>query len=136
MPQETKRATVTWRGGMRFDSPAPGGSTILMDGDGRDGVSPVVALLLSAAACSGTDIVLILEKMRATIREFSIDTAGVRREDHPRRYVSIHFTFRLRGEGFDETQARRAVDLSLEKYCSVVQSLAPDIPVTYDLDLG
>jgi len=39
------------------------------------------------------------------------------------------------GDGADEAKARRAVELSLEKYCSVVASLAPDIPVTYDVTL-
>jgi uncharacterized OsmC-like protein len=37
------------------------------------------------------------------------------------------------GEGADEAKARRAIDLSIEKYCSVLASFAPDIPVTYDL---
>ena len=40
------------------------------------------------------------------------------------------------GEGLDEPRARRAIDLSLEKYCSVMHSLAPDIAVTYALSLA
>ncbi|HEX6644861.1 MAG TPA: OsmC family protein [Gemmatimonadales bacterium] len=136
MPQETKSATLTWVGGMRFTSPVPGDGTLLLDGKAKEGASPVVALLLAAAACSGADVVMIFEKMRIALREFSIDAQGVRREEEPRRYISMHFTFRLRGEGIDEAKARRAVELSLEKYCSVVHSLAPDLPVTYDLDLG
>src|SRR5438132_8641157 len=39
------------------------------------------------------------------------------------------------GRRRDETKARRAIDLSLEKYCSVVASLASDIQVTYDVAL-
>jgi putative redox protein len=136
VPQETKSATLTWEGGMRFSTPVPGGGSIMLDGKARDGASPVVALLLAAAACSGSDVVMIFEKMRIDLKEFSIDARGVRREEEPRRYISMHFTFRLRGEGIDEAKARRAVELSLEKYCSVIASLAPDIPVTYDLDLG
>ena len=65
-----------------------------------------------------------------------IEARGVRREEEPRRYVSMHLTFRLRGAGLDEAKARRAIELSLEKYCSVVASLADDLPVTYDVDLG
>ncbi len=136
MPQETKTATLTWVGGMRFESDAPDGSRILLDGKAKAGVSPVVALLLAAAACSGADVTMIMEKMRIELTEFSIDASGVRREEEPRRYLSMHFTFRLRGQGLDEARARRAVELSLEKYCSVVASLAKDLPVTYDIDLG
>jgi putative redox protein len=62
--------------------------------------------------------------------------AGVRREEAPRRFVSIRFAFHLAGAGLDEAKARRAIDLSLEKYCSVVHSLAPDIAVEYDLHLA
>jgi putative redox protein len=136
MPQETKTATLAWQGGMRFATDAPDGSTLVLDGKAKAGVSPVVALLLSAAACSGSDVVMILEKMRAELSEFSIEARGVRREEEPRRFLSMHFVFRLRGQGVDEAKARRAVELSLEKYCSVVASLAEDLPVTYDIELG
>jgi putative redox protein len=136
MPQETKTATLSWRGGMRFESDAPGGTPILLDGKAVAGVSPVTALLLAAAACSGADVAMIFEKMRIELTEFVIEARGVRREEEPRRYVSMHLTFRLRGAGLDEAKARRAIELSLEKYCSVVASLADDLPVTYDVDLG
>jgi putative redox protein len=80
--------------------------------------------------------VVILQKMRIQLRELQIEAAGVRRETEPRRYLAIHFTYRIGGSGLDESKARRAIDLSLEKYCSVVHSLAPDIAVTYALSLA
>ena len=61
---------------------------------------------------------------------------GTRREEEPRRYTAIHFRFTVTGEGADETKARRAIELSLQKYCSVVASLASDIPITYDLTVA
>src|SRR5437016_9414765 len=61
--------------------------------------------------------------------------AGTRREEEPRRYTALHFVFTISGDGVDETKARRAIDLSLEKYCSVVASLAPDMHITYDVAL-
>ncbi len=136
MPQETKTATLTWRGGMRFETETPGGPPLVLDGKAVAGVSPVVALLLAAAACSGADVAMSFEKMRIELTEFAIEASGVRRAEEPRRYISMHFVFRLRGAGVDEAKARRAVELSLEKYCSVVASLAEDLPVTYDIDLG
>ena len=136
MPQETKQATLAWRGGMRFEGGLADGPSMLIDGDGQAAPSPVVALLLAAAACSGADVVSIMEKMRVGLSELTIATTGVRREQEPRRYISIHFDFRMRGAGLDETKARRAIDLSIEKYCSVVHSLAPDIRITYDLSIA
>ena len=91
---------------------------------------------MAAAACSGADIVLIMEKMRVELTELTIAASGVRREEQPRRYLSMHFDFRMAGAGLDETKARRAIDLSIEKYCSVVHSLAPDIAITYDVAIA
>jgi putative redox protein len=70
------------------------------------------------------------------LRQLRIEVSGVRREQEPRRYASIHFDFHLAGDRLDETRARRAIDLSLERYCSVVASLAPDITITYGLALA
>ena len=96
----------------------------------------MLTLLLAAAACSGADVVSILEKMRVTLREFRIEASGARREEHPRRYTAINLSFHLRGDGLDQAKARRAVELSIEKYCSVLHSLSPDIQVTHDIVLG
>jgi putative redox protein len=136
MGQETKRAVLTWEEGLRFHGGDPAGPSITIDGDNAAGPGPMLSLLLAAAACSGSDVVVILEKMRIKLREFRIEAAGVRREENPRRYIAIHLTYRLSGSGLDEAKARRAIDLSLEKYCSVVHSLAADIGITYELSLA
>jgi putative redox protein len=81
-------------------------------------------------------VVLILEKMRVGLRQLRIEVHGTRREDHPRRYTAIRIEFHLAGDDLDESKARRAIDLSLEKYCSVVASLAPDIAFSYGLTLA
>jgi putative redox protein len=96
----------------------------------------LAALLMAAAACSGIDVVLMMEKMRVELTELTIAASGVRREEQPRRFLSMHFDFRMAGAGLDETKARRAIDLSIEKYCSVVHSLAPDIAITYDVAIA
>lgn len=136
MASETKRAVLTWQQGLRFSGGESGGPAIVVDGDNGAGPGPMLTLLLAAAACSGSDVVVILEKMRLKLEALSIAIEGTRREENPRRYVSIHLEYRLRGEGLDPVKARRAIDLSLEKYCSVVHSLAPDIAITYALSLG
>ncbi len=130
-------AIVSWEGGLRFRGGAPGGPTVLLDADGgQQGPGPMVTVLLSAAACSGADIVGILQKMQVQLRELTTRVTGRRAPDHPKRYLTLHFSYRIRGEGLDEAKARRAVDLSHQKYCSVLQSLNSDIALTYELDLG
>jgi putative redox protein len=136
MTAETKRIALAWERGLIFQGGEPGGPEIVIDGDNAAGPGPMLSLLLAAAACTGSDVVVILEKMRVVLRQLRIEVNGLRREQEPRRYTAIHFDFRLAGEGLDETRARRAIDLSLEKYCSVVASLAPDITITYGLALA
>lgn len=136
MTAETKRVTLTWRDGVVFGGGEPGGPGALVDGDNATAPGPMLHLLLAAASCTAADVVLILQKMRVPPRDFRIEAAGTRREEDPRRYTAIHFVYHLAGEGIDETRARRAIDLSLQKYCSVINSLAQDIRITYDLALG
>jgi putative redox protein len=136
MPGETKQIVLTWEEGLRFHGGERGGPAIVIDGDNAAGPGPMLTLLLAAAACSGSDVVSILEKMRLKPSAFRIEAAGVRRESEPRRYQSIHLTYHVSGSGLEETKVRRAIDLSLQKYCSVVHSLAPDIAITYALSLA
>lgn len=136
MTVETKRVTLRWREQLVFRGGEPGGPETTVDGDNAQAPGPMLTLLLAAAACSGADVVSILQKMRVTLRECRIEASGVRREEEPRRYTALHLDYHLAGEGLDEAKARRAIELSIGKYCSVLHSLAPDIAVTHGLTLG
>lgn len=136
MTAETKRVALSWAGGMVFKGGERGGPVVVIDADNDTAPGPMLMLLLAAASCSGADVVSILEKMRVKLAELRIDASGERREKDPRRYVALHLEYHVRGEGLDEAKARRAVELSIEKYCSVLHSLAPDIRITHGLSLG
>ncbi|MBI2536485.1 MAG: OsmC family protein [Gemmatimonadetes bacterium] len=130
---------LEWLGkGMRFRAVGtePATPAVEIDGDGNSGPSPMITLLLAAAGCSGSDVVSILQKMRVQLAQVSIEVRGQRREEEPRRYIAVHYRYLISGEGVDQNQAERAVSLSLEKYCSVVHSLAPDIKVTHEVVLA
>lgn len=126
---------MRWREKLVFEGGAAARPPILVDGDGGVATSPVELLLLAAATCAASDVVLILQKQRVALSSLDIAVQGTRRETEPRRYTAIHFRCAIAGRGADEAKARRAIDLSLEKYCSVVASLAPDTRITYDVAL-
>jgi putative redox protein len=134
--RNVREVAVRWRERLLFEGGASNRPAITVDGDGEAATSPVELLLVAAAACSAADVVLILQKMRVQVRSLDVTVRGTRREQEPRRYTAIHFRFVVVGDGADEAKARRAVALSLEKYCSVVASLAPDITITCDVALG
>jgi putative redox protein len=133
---ETKHVALAWTGGLRFRGGEPGGPATFIDADNAEAPGPMLQLLMAAASCSGADVVDILAKMREKLTSMEIEAWGDRRDGAPRRYTALRLHFRVRGEALDEAKVRRAIDLSLEKYCSVLHSLAPDIPVRYELDLG
>ena len=136
MAGKTANVSVRWRNQLVFEGSGTGQPSIVVDGDTQVATSPVQLLLVACASCTGADIVEILEKMRVVLRTLEIEAEGTRREDYPRRFTAIHFRFRVGGDGVDEAKMRRAVDLSLEKYCSVMASLAPDIRVTSDVTIA
>lgn len=133
MTANTASVSVRWRDHLVFEGEGAARSPVVVDGDTTVATSPVELLLVAAASCTASDIVEILVKMRVTLRSLETDVVGTRREEYPRRFTAIHFRFRAGGTGIDEAKLRRAIDLSLEKYCSVMASLAPDIRVSYDV---
>ena len=131
-----RQIVATWlHRGMVFSGEKPGKPPVTIDGDTAEGPSPMDALLIAIAGCTGADVVLVLEKKRINLRELRIDVTGTRREEQPQRYLAIHLVYRVTAPGTSEQAIRFAIDLSLEKYCSVSHSLNPDIPITYDLVL-
>ena len=130
---EPKNVVLEWRHDLVFEGGAAGKPSVVLDGGAALGPSPMEALLLALAGCSGADVVSILQKKRADLRAFRVEVVGERRDEHPKRYTAITLRYHVRAPGLVESQARRAIDLSLEKYCSVTHSLAKDIAVRYEL---
>jgi len=127
---------MRWLTDLQFEGGGPGQASILVDGDTNVATSPVQLLLLAAATCTASDIVIILRKQRIKLEALDISVRGTRREAQPRRFTAIAFHVSVRGEGAEEGKVRRAIDLSLEKYCTVVASLAPDISISYDVTIA
>ncbi|MCL4335978.1 MAG: OsmC family protein [Candidatus Thermoplasmatota archaeon] len=80
--------------------------------------SPTEHLLLAMGGCSSDDILNILTKMKEPISGFRCEISGERREENPKTltHVNIHFIFK---EKISPVKARKAINLSLTKYCSV-----------------
>lgn len=131
-----KQVDVDWAGrGMVFSGGSAGRTAVVIDGGGAEGPSPVDALLVALAGCTASDVVMILEKKRLPLSALRVSVTGERRDEYPRRFLNIKLVFHVTAQGATEAAVRQAIDLSMEKYCSVSHSLNPDIPVIYDLVL-
>ena len=131
------RVRAVWNGEMRFDGHREaGGPAIHLDGHGVTGPSPVDALLLALASCAGIDVVEILAKRRTPVQSLEVAVVGQRATVIPARVTSVHLTFHITGDDVDRAQAERAIELAINKYCSVKESLDPNMPVTWTLLLN
>lgn len=103
-----------------------GDRRIDLDGNSREGVSPVQALGFALASCMGSDVVLILTRGRHPLRALRAHLTAHRAPTDPRRLVSVALRFEIEG-AVSEDAVERAIALSRDKYCSVWHSLRPDI---------
>jgi putative redox protein len=127
--KRTATIRASWSGERRWDTGRPGGPVARLDGSAETGQSPVDALLSSLAACSGIDVVDILEKRRTPVERLTIDVHAERREEIPRRVERMTIAYNVDGAGIEAVHAERAVQLAFEKYCSVAATLASDVEV-------
>ena len=125
-----------WLGEQRFESGRPGGPTFRVDGTGAIAQSPVDALLSALASCVSIDVAEILAKRRTPASRLEITVTGNRVETAPRRLTAIRLDFAVDGDGIERSHAERAIDLGLNKYCSVRDSMASDILFTWSLTLN
>lgn len=132
----SSEVTLRWRGdGLVFTGGTEGGPEIVLDSDGKAGPSPTQILLLSLAGCMGVDLRMILEKSRVPVETLEVVVTGDREETPPRFFRSIRLTYRLRGPSDeDQSKLERAVELSREKYCSVLHTLRPDLVLDISIE--
>lgn len=115
-------------GDFGFEAKDANGHTIRLDtspetGGTNFGVRPMQALLMGLGGCSGIDIVSILKKQRQTIDDFNMKIEGDREADAiPSLWTNVKIVFELKGK-IDPEKAKRACELSIEKYCSVAETL-------------
>lgn len=132
------RVDVEWKGGLRFDGTGESGHTVTMDASreasGEDsGPRPTEILLFGVGGCTGIDVALLLKKMRQDVTGLSLRITGERANQDPKRFVSVHIRYIVKGRGLDEAKVKRAVQLSEEKYCTVSNSLNAEVTTSYEL---
>ena len=125
---------LVWKGDFRFDGTARGGSITVIDGNSESGTAPVDLMLQSVGACAATDVVDILRKSRQEVQGMAVEVEATRREEPPRYVKRLDFRFRIKGP-VDQKKAERAVDLSLEKYCSVFHTFRMDIQLDVEVKI-
>lgn len=128
-------AKVTYVDGLQFVAEATSGHAIVMDGDievgGKDtGSRPMEMLLMGIGGCSGMDVVSILKKKKQEVKGLEINVKGQKAGNYPKKFTDISLEFVVRGKNIADDAVKRAVELSMEKYCSVKATLEGSAKIT------
>lgn len=123
------KASIKWTEGRQFVAESGSGHSVVIDGPpdhgGRNtGPRPMEMLLMGMGACTSFDVLEILEKSRAPVSDCVASIEAERADSVPSVFTRIHVHFTVTGKALKESQVKRAVELSAEKYCSASIMLA------------
>lgn len=91
-------------------------------------------LLMAAASCSTYDVASILNKQRQPLESLECQCTGEQEKDPPHRFIRLHLHYIVKGAITPE-RITRAIQLSEEKYCSVINTLRPGVEIKCDFDI-
>ncbi len=122
-------ATLQWNGRLGFACRSGSGhNNIISDaseihGGDNDGPRPMEFLLFSLSSCTGMDVATFLKKRKRDLQDLKISAHGRRSPSHPHVFENITLEYTLTGSDLTDDDIRWAIDLSLQKYCSVAGML-------------
>lgn len=108
------------------------------EGEGREGPSGFSAselLLAGAGACAAWDVVQILRKQQEDMVDLHVEVEGEQHADPPWPYQRIVIRFTVEGHALDEGRVRRAIELAVDRYCSVISTLRGVATVTTQVSI-
>jgi len=132
--------TTVWKENMLFESDNPSGHSVLIDtssenGGENKGLGPKALMLSSLAGCSGLDVVSLLKKMRAEVADFKMVVHAELTEEHPKYYHKVAVEYHFYGSNLQEDEINKAVKLSIDQYCGVMEMFRQFAKVTTEVYL-
>ncbi|SOU85618.1 OsmC family protein [Tenacibaculum dicentrarchi] len=118
--------TTVWKENMQFETDNPSGHKVFIDvgeesGGKGEGLRPKAMMLSALAGCSGLDIIPLLNKMRTSITDLKMEVTGELTEEHPKYYHIVTVDYHFYGTDLNEEKINKAVKLSVDKYCGVME---------------
>ena len=133
------KSRITWVSDKTFTGQTASGHSIVIgtaEGENpKPGPSAMELVLMGAGSCSAWDVVEILRKGRQAVDDVIVELDADRAETAPKVFTRIHMHFIVKGRNLSEDRVKRAIELSVDKYCSAVTMLKATVPVTHDYEL-
>ncbi len=99
-------------------------------------MTPMELVLVALGACTAMDVISILKKMKVEYEEFGIEVEGEREKEHPKVYKDIKLTYIFKGKNLPYDKIEKAINLSLNKYCSVSNMINKTAKISYNIKLN
>ena len=130
-----KGSLLRWTGsGNSFQGQVGSGPTTMLDGGRETGPSPMDSVLLGLMGCMGIDVLMVLQKSRVCFDDLEIAADAERASEAPRFFKRVTLFFKVAGMADeDNPKLQRAIDLSVERYCSVLHSLRSDLELIIEI---
>ena len=128
---------ASWKQALQFNAETPDGS-IPLDGPAEtggegNGHRSKQLMLVALAGCTGMDVALMMRKMKLQVDDFSIDVTGELTDKDPKTYHTVNVIYQFRGANLDREKLEKAVNLSYEKYCGVIEMFRQFATVTKEI---
>jgi putative redox protein len=120
------KVSIKWIDAMQFVGTDSGNHSVVIsshDKENHSGVRPSDLLLLALGSCSAYDVVKILEKKKVGLSNLDIEIQSEQAPDPPYAFKKINIHYVVSGKSISEKSVEQAIQLSLEKYCSVAATL-------------
>ena len=114
---------IKWLNGVSFEAESETGHKVILDGPpesggANKGMRPMEMIMLGVGGCASYDVVTILKKARQEVAGCVATLSGERVDSIPAVFEKLHMHFIVTGRELKESQVKRAVELSAERYCS------------------
>jgi putative redox protein len=131
------KANVTWQKELQFVGMADSGFPIKLDSHSspETGMGPLEMVAVALAGCTAMDVISILVKKKVDVTGFEVKVDADRAADPPKRITKAVLEYVVRGHGVDESSVRRAIELSMTKYCSVHATLKDSFPIALNYSI-
>lgn len=130
-------AVVEYAGNDFYVATTPSGHAQVLEGNGERSAAagPLELLTIALGGCTAVDVISILKKKRQKVTAYRVEVRGERREEHPRSFRRMEVRHIVTGHGVSEEAVRRAVELSVDKYCSVAATLRPTAEIVSSFEV-
>jgi putative redox protein len=134
-----KTIDLKWAGNMAFKTSLDGHEIVVdaaPDNGGQDiGPRPKALMLVALAGCTGMDVVSVLKKMRVELTGFNVKVLGNLTEEHPKHFDKMTIIYQFKGENLETEKLKKAIDLSMERYCGVAAVYKKALQLDYEIEI-